>query len=107
MFYVLCPEQGIHILFIRLVSLSSAFQNLHSSAKLVDGSDKPSGTSSILSSRTCSLLLVTNTVGFHVLDPGLWGSIIHESNRIKIKLSPCTQAHHRSFTCRERATCTH
>jgi len=38
-FYVLCPEQRIYILFIRLVFLSPAFQNV-SSAKLVDGSDK-------------------------------------------------------------------
>jgi len=106
-FYVLCPEQRIHILSIRLVFLSSAFHNVQSSAKLVYGSDKPSGTFSLLSSRICSLLLVTNTVGLHVLDLGLWGSIIHENNRIKVKLSPYKQAHHRSFTGRERATCTH
>jgi hypothetical protein len=87
-FYVLCPEQGIHILFMRLVFLSSAFQNLHSSAKLVDDSDKPSGTSSLLLNKARSLLLVINTVGLHVLDPGLWGPIIHENKIIKIKVVP-------------------
>jgi hypothetical protein len=89
-----CPEQWIHILFIRLV-LSSAFQKLQSFAKLFDGSLQPS--------RTLSFLLVTNIVVLHVLDPRLWGPIIHESHHIKVKLSLYTPAHLSSFTHRERA----